>query len=104
LSRGTNSLIKQGAQLVETAGDVLKGLDIYKGSRSPAAIPRELHPLTPGEASVFKTVTNDPKHIDVIMAESGSAPGKLSGVLITLELKGLVKQLPGKYFVREDRS
>ena len=104
LSRGTNSLIKQGALLVETAGDVLKGLDIYKGSGSPAAITRQLPSLTPGEASVFKTVTDEPKHIDVIMAESSSSPGKLSGLLITLELKGLVKQLPGKYFVREDRS
>ena len=103
-SRGTNSLIKQGALLVETAGDVLKGLDIYKGSKTPAAIDLQLPPLTPGEASVFKTVADEPKHIDVIMAESGSAPGKLSGVLITLELKGLVKQLPGKYFVREDRE
>jgi len=104
LSRGTNSLIKQGALLVETAGDVLQGLDLYIGSKTPAAITRQLPPLTPEEASVFKTVTDEPKHIDIIMAECGSAPGKLSGVLITLELKGLVKQLPGKYFVREDSS
>jgi len=100
LSRGTNSLIKQGAQLVETAGDVLKGLDIYKGSKPSAAVDPHLPPLTPGEASVFETVTDEPKHIDVIMAESSSTPGKLSGILINLELKSLVKQLPGKYFVR----
>jgi len=101
LSRGTNSLIKQGALLVETAGDVLNGLDIYKGSRSTDTVDRQLPPLTPDEASVFKVLTDEPKHIDVIMAASGSAPGRLSGVLITLELKGLAKQLPGKYFVRE---
>jgi DNA processing protein len=102
LSRGTNSLIKQGAQLVESARDVLKGLAIYKGSKTPASILRQPPLLTPGEASVFKTITDEPKHIDVIMAECSSAPGKLSGVLITLELKGLVKQLPGKYFVLQD--
>jgi DNA processing protein len=102
LSRGTNSLIKKGALLVETAGDVLKELSIYKGNNAPAAIPRLLPSLTPGEASVFKAVTDEPKHIDVIMAESSSAPGKLSGILITLELKGLVKQLPGKYFALQD--
>jgi DNA processing protein len=103
VSRGTNSLIKQGALLVETAGDVLQGLDLYsKGRKTPAAIDLQLPPLTPEETSVFKTVTNEPKHIDVIMAESSSAPGKLSGLLITLELKGLVKQLPGKYFIRQD--
>jgi predicted Rossmann fold nucleotide-binding protein DprA/Smf involved in DNA uptake len=51
---------------------------------------------------VFKTITDEPKHIDVIMAECSIAPGKLSGVLITLELKSLVKQLPGKYFVLQE--
>ncbi|MEK6744727.1 MAG: DNA-processing protein DprA [Nitrospirota bacterium] len=101
VSRGTNSLIRQGAVLVGTAGDVLQGLDLYKGSEPPAATDMQLPPLTPEEASVFKTVTNEPKHIDAIMAESSSTPGRLSGLLITLELKGLVKQLPGKYFVRD---
>ena len=103
LSRGTNSLIKQGARLVETAGDVLKELHIYKGSNAPAKIDRQLPPLTAEETSVYKTITDDPKHIDAIMAESRSAPGKLSGLLITLELKGLVKQLPGKYFILQDQ-
>jgi len=103
-SRGTNSLIKQGAQLVETAEDVLRSLDIYKGSNIGQSVGRPLPPLTDQERSVFGVVTAEPKHIDAIMAESGSAPGRLSGVLTTLELKGLVKQLPGKYFVREDGS
>jgi DprA winged helix domain len=35
------------------------------------------------------------------MTESHAHAGKLGGVLINLELKGLAKQLPGKYFVRE---
>lgn len=104
VSRGTNSLIRQGALLVGTAGDVLQGLALHTGSTTAAALCVQLPPLTPEEASVFKTVADEPKHIDAIMAESSSAPGRLSGVLITLELKGLVKQLPGKYFVREDRS
>ena len=102
LSRGTNSLIKQGALLVGTAGDVLKELSLSKGSTTRVAAVAQLPPLTPEEASVYKTVTDEPKHIDAIMAESSSAPGKLSGLLITLELKGLVKQLPGKYFVLQD--
>jgi DNA processing protein len=102
-SRGTNSLIKQGARLVETAQDVLQGLDLYKGRNNGPVVNRPLPPLTDEERSVFETVTVEPKHIDAIMAENGSAPGKLSGTLITLELKGLVKQLPGKYFVRDDQ-
>jgi DNA processing protein len=60
--------------------------------------------MTDEERSVFDNLSAEPKHIDAIMAVSGRAPGRLSGILTTLELKGLVKQLPGKYFVREDRT
>jgi DNA processing protein len=102
VSRGTNSLIKQGALLVGTAGDVLKELHISKERTARVTLDQRLPPLTPDEAFVLKAVTDEPKHIDAIMAESIGAPGKLSGVLITLELKGLVKQLPGKYFVLQD--
>lgn len=97
-SKGTHSLIKDGALLIEGAGDVLAGLGVAQ-SRMPDR--RPLPELTVQENSVFLRLTNEPKHIDLIMSESSLAAGALSGVLITLELKGLAKQLPGKYFVRE---
>jgi DNA processing protein len=102
VSRGTNSLIKQGALLVETAADVLSVLRAGPGGGAPRHIGRALPQMSEQEAGVFASITADPKHIDVIMTESGSSAGILSGLLIGLELKGLVKQLPGKYFVRAD--
>lgn len=101
-SRGTNNLIKQGAILVEGAEDVLRDLGMQKADKAQGMPPRPLPALTQEEKTVFCCITHEPKHIDGIMNESRTAAGKLSGVLLNLELKGLAKQLPGKYFVREE--
>jgi DNA processing protein len=101
-SKGTNSLIKQGAVLVEGAADILRGLGMKKPVKKQDQETVPLPEMTGQEKTVFDCLTHDVKHIDVILNESRMAPGVLSGVLITLELKGLVKQLPGKYFARED--
>jgi DNA processing protein len=98
VSKGTNSLIKRGAQLVEMASDVLQGLGIDKG-RALQTVDRPLPALTDEEQTVFGAVTDEPKHIDTILAEIGSTPGRLGGILVSLELKGLVRQLPGKFFI-----
>ena len=100
-SKGTNSLIKQGAVLVEGVEDILRDLGLQKRDTGPASPVRPLPALTPEESTVLCCITNEPKHIDIIMNESRANAGKLSGVLINLELKGLARQLPGKYFVRE---
>ncbi|HTG02066.1 MAG TPA: DNA-processing protein DprA [Nitrospirota bacterium] len=99
-SRGANSLIKKGALLVESAADILAGLGRGSaGQRQRAA--RPLPELTASEHDVLRRLTDEPKHIDLLLNESSLAPGALGGVLMNLELKGLAKQLPGKYFVRE---
>jgi DNA processing protein len=102
-SRGTNTLIKQGATLVESADDVLK--DLGMTGKNPWETPQPVQPPLPQEEErAFRCIANEPKHIDSIMKECRATAGMLNGVLISLELKGLVKQLPGKYYVREERS
>jgi DNA processing protein len=61
-------------------------------------------PLPQDEESAFRCISNDPKHIDSIMKECRASAGLLNSVLISLELKGLVKQLPGKYYVRDEKG
>ncbi len=99
VSRGTNSLIKRGAVLVETATDILRSLGTDNAQGTARDRARALPDLTAEEARVLASVTTEPKHVDVLLSESGGLPGRLNGLLTGLELKGLVKQLPGKYFV-----
>jgi len=100
-SRGSNSLIKQGATLVESAQDILQDLKIKSAGAQSANAARDLPSLTRDEEPVFRQITNEPKHIDLLMKESNTTPARISGTLVTLELKGLVRQLPGKYYIKE---
>ncbi len=100
VSRGTNSLIKQGALLVESAADVLRALGTETVPVAAQSAGQGVPPLNDEEAKVFAFLSAEPKHIDDLMSQSGHSPGSLSGLLTGLELKGLVKQLPGKYFMR----
>lgn len=102
VSRGAHSLIKQGATLVEGVEDILSGLGVKDGGQRREPSARSLPQLSRDETVVLQGLSGEPKHIDTLLQESRLSAGALGGALITLELKGLAKQLPGKYFVRTD--
>ena len=64
-------------------------------SPEPAAPPPE---LTDDEKTVFQAIEAPSTHIDVIVQTTQMPVGKVSSVLLMLELKGVVQQLPGKFF------
>lgn len=99
-SRGPNSLIKQGAVLVETTGDILSRLGASSAPAAPQEPKRETPQLSDEERRIYDALGAEPRHIDQLMTFCSASPGKLGGLLTTLELKGLAKQLPGKYFIR----
>ena len=58
-------------------------------------------PLLDGlEKTIYDMIGDYPVHIDNIARRGHLEPGKVSSILMKLELKGIVKQLPGKMFVR----
>jgi DNA processing protein len=99
---GSNRLIQQGAKLIMDASDILEDLEILLPDAKPAPgiADRPLPPLSDEERRVFAAIDATETPIDEIAARSELPSAAVSSTLLRLELKRLVKQLPGKYFVK----
>lgn len=100
-SEGTNKLIKEGASLIDNATDVIEALFPEKkiltnvSNNAPA---KGANPEGKEEGLIFKLLNDGPMHIDSIAERAGLPVQRISGVLLTMELKGLVCQKPGKLY------
>ena len=103
-SIGTHTLIKQGAKLVENAQDIIEELTPmiqYKesaGNNHRNADENNPVLLTADELQVYDALGPYPVHIDDLARTISLGPGRLSSILLKLELNGLVQQTPGKFF------
>jgi len=108
-SFGPNQLIKQGAKLVTGWEDVVEEL--------PTPVRAELLPveaasteeraalveenLAPGERPLYELLSLDEsRHVDDLVELSGLSSSEVLAALFDLELKGVVRQLPGKQFLK----
>ncbi|MGI6576321.1 MAG: DNA-processing protein DprA [bacterium] len=97
-SIGTNNLIKQGARLVEKATEIAEELRLpIEHTRSNASIAAD---LTAEELQILKLFAERHLHIDEIIRHTGMAAQQVIAILLMLELKGFIQQLPGKMFIR----
>ena len=101
-SKGTNRLIKEGAKLIMDPDDIIEEvLPQYKAPiTSRQEKPPETKELTPEGQKIFDLFDSNPLHIDHLIQQSGLQPNLVSSLLLELELTGLVKQLPGKMFIK----
>ena len=102
-SAGTNQLIKDGARPITGANDVLIELEqplkyLLKNEKKPEKrIPENLSDI---EKKILEVLSDDAIHIDKLSSKIGKSTAEVLSFLLPLEFKDLVKQLPGKMFVK----
>jgi len=117
-SRGTNKLIKQGAKLIENIDDILEEI-LPQAGRTPASVKTQasragadVSPTkretvsetawTENEKMLWQALSQKPVHIDQIITSTGRTAAEVLGSLLSLELKGVIEQRPGKIYVRKE--
>lgn len=102
-SEGAHRLLQQGAHLMQSAGDVLEELQLavsmhqVKFGRDEDVVHEE---LSGPEEQLIACIDAYPVDIDELAAKTGLSPGGLHDLLLRLELKGCIRQLPGQQYER----
>ncbi|MBL7151195.1 MAG: DNA-protecting protein DprA [Candidatus Omnitrophica bacterium] len=104
-SYGTNGLIKQGAKLVSCVEEILEDLQICPAAKSQhnrnAAVGPALDTgMQQEEDKVYSLIPEESIELDSLAEKTNMDIPKISGILLKLQLKKLIKQLPGKQFIK----
>jgi DNA processing protein len=109
-SEGTTRLIKSGAKLVQGIDDLLEEIvpEFRKAAKHPygksplksMGPPIKREDLAVDESILFDLVGADPVHIDELCSKSHFPSQKVSGLLLSMELKGAIQQMAGQYYTR----
>ena len=104
-SKGCHDLIKKGAKLCEGVEDILSEFEyLFPSSNRPASASETgvlpALELSENEQRAYDALGAEERSIDEVIRASGLPSSAVSVALFSLEMKRLVKQLPGKMFVR----
>jgi len=104
--RGSNGLIKEGAKLVEQAQDILDEIlpQIDAWSRAGLAVDggqvMARNPVAEQDALVYEALSYEACSVDAVIESTGLNAAKVASSLLSLELSGHVRQLPGQQYIR----
>jgi len=99
-ARGPHRLIKNGAKLVESLDDILEEYEFLippaeLEAPEAATAARPDVPMTETETKIVEALWNEPLDVDTLARATGLKSHELSGLLLGLEMKRVVKMLPG---------
>lgn len=104
--RGSNRLIKDGAKLIEGAQDILDEILPQVDARQRATLHldeaaiSELGPLRNEDALVYDLLSYEPRSVDAVIEGTGLSAARVAATLLSLELNGRIRQLPGQQYIR----
>jgi DNA processing protein len=104
-SKGCHDLIKKGAKLCESAEDIVTEFEyLFPTSNKPPSTGESGQlpglTLTDNEKLLYDALGHEELFTDDLIAKTGLPPSTVSVALLTLEMKKLVRQAPGKIFSR----
>ncbi|WP_456432699.1 DNA-processing protein DprA [Thermosulfuriphilus sp.] len=100
-SQGTHRLLKEGATLIESVEDILFALRIETSFKPPPA--KDLA-LSPQAELVFEALEPYPMHLEELAHKIRLDISEIAGILLELELAGLVEALPGQQYQRRPQA
>jgi len=109
LSHGPHRLIQQGAKLIEKPWDIVEEiLSMLEPSfcdqlQTPQQLEDSQHSsikLGPEEQHLFERIPLEPVALDELIAQGSYSSSEVMSILLSLEIKGLIKQIPGLQYVR----
>jgi len=100
---GSNQLIQDGAKVALNPDDVLSQV---KRDHIPlqADDSKPVFLLSDEQRQVYSHITYQPAHLDDLCRRSGLNISSLMNITLSLELKRVIRQLPGQYYVRNEHA
>lgn len=99
-SSGTNKLIQQGAKLVTSVEDILEEFVEMPSSEKKEPTLKKCNLADENDGTLYDLINSQVISLDELVEKSKMDISCVSGILLRLQIKKLIKQLPGKYFVR----
>lgn len=100
-ARGPHMLIKNGAKLVESLDDILEEYEFLvppaeRATPEPSVAARPDVPMTDEESRIVESLWQEPMDVDSLARDVGLKSHELSGILLGLEMKRVIRTLPGR--------